>query len=46
MIYVDVEFNLKYTHTQSKWLGCVTSTILSDRILYNITLYSSCVHEG
>ena len=46
MIYVDVEFNLKYTCTQSKWHGYVTSTILSDRILYNITLYSSYVREG
>ena len=34
MIYVDVEFNLKYTRTQRKWHGCVTSTILSDGMQY------------
>ena len=35
MIYVEVEFNLKYTRTQSKWHGYVTSIILSDRILHS-----------
>ena len=46
MIYVKVGYNLEYTCTQRKRHGYVTSTILSDRILYNITLYSSCAREG